>query len=100
MSSVLCFSVAVNRVATYRELDNDLLKQAAFLTLVSVNNALNLRGVLLDTITCGINHPWNLENNHERSISSDMHHLFLAHLSHWLTKIVLPWGSHAIHRVI
>ena len=28
------FSVAVNRVATYKELDNDLLKQAAFLTLV------------------------------------------------------------------
>ncbi|XP_055879345.1 intraflagellar transport protein 43 homolog A-like isoform X2 [Biomphalaria glabrata] len=26
-------NVAVNRVATYRELDNDLLKQAAFLTL-------------------------------------------------------------------
>ncbi|KAK3093318.1 hypothetical protein FSP39_014030, partial [Pinctada imbricata] len=26
-------NVAVNRVATYRELDNDLLRQAAFLTL-------------------------------------------------------------------
>ncbi|GFO48296.1 intraflagellar transport protein 43 homolog [Plakobranchus ocellatus] len=26
-------NVAINRVATYRELDNDLLKQAAFLTL-------------------------------------------------------------------
>ena len=34
MHIVVCFSVAVNRVATYRELDNDLLRQAAFLTLV------------------------------------------------------------------
>ena len=28
--------MAVNRVATYRELDNDLLRQAAFQVLVSV----------------------------------------------------------------
>ena len=27
------FSIAVNRVATFRELDNDLLRHAAFLTL-------------------------------------------------------------------
>ena len=33
----LCYSVAVNRVATYRELDNDLIRHAAFLTLVSFN---------------------------------------------------------------
>lgn len=31
---ILYYSVAVNRVATYKELDNDLLRQAAFLTLV------------------------------------------------------------------
>ena len=30
---VSCCSVVVNRVATYRELDNDLLKHAQFLTL-------------------------------------------------------------------
>ena len=34
--SLWYFSVAVNRVATYRELDNDLLRQAAFQVLVSV----------------------------------------------------------------
>ena len=38
-SFVAYFSVAVNRVATYRELDNDLLKQAAFLTLVCTSNS-------------------------------------------------------------
>lgn len=37
LAVVLYFSVAVNRVATYRELDHDLQKQAAFLTLVSVH---------------------------------------------------------------
>ena len=76
MSTVLCFSVAVNRVATYRELDNDLLKQAAFLTLVSMNIILDLRGVLLVAFF----HHLNLENNHERPIFSDMHNLFFVFL--------------------
>ena len=35
--TVNILSVAINRVATYRELDNDLLRQAAFLTLVCIN---------------------------------------------------------------
>ena len=48
------FSVAVNRVATYRELDNDLLKQAAFLTLVSMNIALDLSVFCWLQITGGI----------------------------------------------
>ena len=55
--SFVLFSVAVNRVATYRELDNDLLKQAAFLTLVSMNITLDLRGLLLDT-----NHRWHFSS--------------------------------------
>ena len=40
-------SVAVNRVATYRELDSDLLRHVAFATIDDIDLRLLTKGVIL-----------------------------------------------------
>ena len=54
----------MNRVATYRELDNDLLKQAAFLTLVSsIHNSFSTVSHIFDiSVTTFLKTIYSQEN--------------------------------------
>ena len=52
-------SVAVNRVATYKELDNDLLKHVAFATLDDIDLRLLTRSLAPETALKEVDEPWH-----------------------------------------
>ncbi|XP_046564945.1 intraflagellar transport protein 43 homolog B-like isoform X3 [Haliotis rubra] len=52
-------NVAVNRVATYRELDNDLLRQAAFLTLDDIDLKLLTKAISPEQDLIEEDRPWD-----------------------------------------